>query len=71
MVVLLLVVELVGTYSGFLLLFGSRITQIADLWFEPLVSGRVTSKNPSPGKTLALVPVFSSNEHGFQILAVF
>jgi hypothetical protein len=71
MVVLLLVVEFINTYNGFLLLFESRITQIADLWFEPLVSGRVTSKNPSPGKILALVPVFSSNEHGSQILAVF
>jgi hypothetical protein len=56
-----------GTY----LMIGSRIVQVVDLWFEPLISGRVTSKTPYQSQPIAFVPVFVPGRSGLQLMGEF
>ena len=57
--------------GGAYLMIGSRIVQIVDLWFEPLISGRVTSKNSYQNQPIAFVPVFVPGRSSLQLMGEF
>jgi hypothetical protein len=57
--------------GGAYLMIGSRIVQVVDLWFEPLISGRVTSKTPYQSQPITFVPVFVPGRSALQLMGEF
>jgi hypothetical protein len=59
----------VFTASSLTLLTGSRVIQFFDLWILPI--NRIATKDTDNDKSVALIPVFNSNQRGFQLVGRF
>jgi hypothetical protein len=59
----------VFTASSLTLLTGSRVIQFFDLWILPI--NRIATKDTDNDKSVALIPVFNSNQSGFQLVGRF